>query len=126
MKAIKTLVVFMGVLLVAGLALLGYGMYSKAGRVVKPSATAQAPVTPGPVIASAPNSAAVAAFAPLALNQPAGSQIAATQWNGSLLAVTVTGGGPADRVVIVDLANAAVLGTVSLGAAAPVAAPVAQ
>lgn len=127
MKAVKSLVVFMGVLLVLGLALLGYGMYSKSSRMVKPSAPVAASA-PAPV---APVSVAVGPFSPVALGQPSGSVIAGMQWNGALLALHIKDGGLPDRVVVVNTANGSLSGEISLGqgekaAVAPVAAPVAQ
>lgn len=107
MKAVKSLVAFMGVLLVAGLALLGYGMYTKAGRAVKPSAEASVAPSSGPSVPVAmpiPSSfaAPATAYGAQPLGQPAGSRIAAVTLNNGLAAVTITGGGLGDRLVILD------------------------
>jgi len=117
MQAIKALVIFMGILLIAGLGLLGYGMYTKAGRSVKPSAPAAMVTTPS----------ALADFGALGLDQPVGTRIVGVQVTGPVLTVQLTEGGRPDRVAVVDLAAGRVLGVVSLdGAAATPEAPTAQ
>ncbi|GAB3450540.1 hypothetical protein GCM10027396_26600 [Insolitispirillum peregrinum] len=128
MKAVKTLVVFMGVLLVLGLALLGYGMYSKAGRVVKPSAPAVATASAvSPVAAPAVVPVVVGSFGAVGLGQPEGSRIAASHLNGPVLVLTVVEGGLPDRVILLDTAaGGAILGQVSVqgSPAAAASAPV--
>lgn len=112
MKAIKALVFFMGFLLVAGIGLLGYGMYSKAGRSVK----APAVIAPAGVPVAAPVD--LAGFGGLGLDQPAGTRIAAARVSGTILVVELTDGGRADRVALVDLAGGSLLGMVYVDAAA--------
>lgn len=107
MKAIKALVIFMGVLIVAGLGLLGYGMYTKAGRSVKPS-TVTTP--PGAVVLPAD----VEAFGALDLPQPPGTRIAAATVSGGVLVLHLTDGGRPDRVTLIDLGRGSVLGNVRL------------
>lgn len=126
MKAVKTLVVFMGVLLVLGLALLGYGMYSKAGRVVKPSAPAVATAS---AVSPAMAPGAVGSFGTVGLGQPEGSRIAASHLNGSVLVLKVVEGGLPDRVILLDTAaGGVIMGQVSVQgspAAASASVPVA-
>lgn len=125
MKAVKALVIFMGVLLVLGVGVLGYGMYSKAGRLAKPSTPVAAPAEAVLVAAGGP-------FSPVSLGQPEGSMIAGMQWSGPLLAVQIKGGGLPDRVMVINTANGSVNGEINLGqalGAAPVvpqAAPLAR
>lgn len=115
MRAIKTLVTFMGVLLILGLGLLGYGMYSKATTGSKTpviASPAGAPVMPA--LSHGP----VASFGDVLLSEPAGSEITSAQVNGPLLVLQVRGGGKADRVILFDLASGVVLGRVGIGAPA--------
>jgi hypothetical protein len=130
MQAIKALVIFMGILIVAGLGLLGYGMYTKAGRAVKPSPAPEAPISaiapvapidghPAGNAAPAP-AVAVSPFGRLALAQPPGTRIVAAEAAGGLLILHLAEGGRPDRVAVVDLAARTVLGTVALEAAEPV------
>jgi hypothetical protein len=111
MQAIKGLVIFMGVLLVAGIALLGYGMYSKAGRLAKPQ-----DASPGVAAMVSPPS--MAAFGEMTISQPAGTSIEAVQAVGGQLILTLRGGGVADRLVVVDTVSRAVVGSVILEAEA--------
>lgn len=122
MRAVKALVIFMGLLIVLALGLLGYGVYSTADRVGKPSPVAVvSPDTP-PQSATAPVTALVAVepFGAIGLDQPPDSRIVAATPQGNLLSVQVDGGGLPDRVVLVDLDARRVLGTVHLGPSEPV------
>lgn len=107
MKAIKGLVIFMGVLIIAGLGLLGYGMYTKAGKSVRPAAV---PAT----VATLP--ATADAFGVVGLGEPLGTTITQVTINGGLMAVVIRGRGP-DRVHVVDLGQGRKLGTVMLNEA---------
>jgi hypothetical protein len=119
MQAIKALVVFMGVLLVAGIALLGYGMYSKAGRLAKP----QDDVAAVAVMAPAQS---MATFGEIVVSQPAGTSIEAVQAMGGQLILTLRGGGVADRLLVIDTASKAVVGSVLLDSEAAVQHPAAS
>lgn len=98
MRAIKGLVVFLGVLLLAGLGLLGYGLYSKAPVKGTPSA---ASVTP----AAAP----VADFGQLAVPVPAGSRIEQMMVAGERVVLRLSGGGP-ERILVLDPGQGKVAG----------------
>jgi len=102
-KAVKSLALGMGVLLLAGLGLLAYGLYSQAGKKAKTAAPVQ---TEAPV--------AVDGFGDLTLAEPPGARIAGVHLNGTMLAVIVRGQGP-DRIVLVDMARGERIGTVHLG-----------
>lgn len=96
MQALKTLVIFMAVLIVLGLALLAYGLF---GRMSK---------TQG-----------VGGFGEVALPLPAGCVLADARAEGERL--IVRSDGPVERgcqaVVVVDMASGRVLGRVAVGAA---------
>jgi hypothetical protein len=98
MAAVKSLVVFMSLLLLLGLGLLGYGMMQKS-RDLREATSAEAP-----------------AFGPVGLDEPAGTSLThfAGDGQGRLL-LGLTGGGRPDRVVVVDGASGRRLGTLSLG-----------
>lgn len=100
MAAVKSLVIFMGVLIIAGLGLLGYGMMRTSDDM------------------AAQESGQTRRFGTLELAQPSGSGLRAVIPDGTgRLLLSVTGGGQADRVVVVDLRDGTVLGTVTVGAA---------
>ncbi len=90
MKAIKGLVVFLGVLLLAGLGLLGYGLYSKAPGKGTPSAASGS---------TAP--ASVAEFGQLAVPIPAGYRIEQMLVVGERVVLRLSGGGP-ERILVLD------------------------
>ncbi len=87
MRAMITLVVAMGVMIVAGVAVVAVTLVGRLGGR-------------GP----APN---------LMLDQPAGTRIIAASFAGGQLAVVLQGGGP-DRVVVVDAASGREMGGVRL------------
>lgn len=100
MAAVKSLVIFLGVLIIAGLGLLGYGMMQAAEDL------------------EAGQAEPARQFGDLALGQPAGSRLGEVIPDGAgHLLITITGGDRPDRVVVVDMAGGTVLGTVSIGAA---------
>ena len=91
MRGLLTLVVVMGLLIVAGLAVIGVTIVHRFGA---------------PILRPAPPSIAV-------LDQPLGTLIAGAAGLGDRLAVTLHGGGP-DRLVILDAHSLALVGTVKL------------
>lgn len=98
MRAVKALVAFLGVLLVAGLALLGYGLYTKAPS--KGTAGASAPTST--VTFSAATSAAE--FGRIAVPVPAGSRVEQMVVVGDQLVLRLTGTG-GERVLVLDPAH---------------------
>jgi hypothetical protein len=102
MKAIKALVVFLGVLLLAGLGLLGYGLYSKAPMKGTPSAASGGPVLP-----------AVAEFGQLAVPIPAGYRIEQMLVAGERVVLRLSGGGP-ERILVLDPSQGKVAGGFAL------------
>ncbi len=92
MRGLKAAVIVMGVLIVAGVVVLGVALVQKFGAVA---------------------SLAGANAAPAVLDEPAGTHIASSSLTGDRLALVLTGGGP-DRVVVFDLARGRVAGRVGL------------
>lgn len=90
MKALKVLVVLMGVLILAGTAVL----------IAVIARRALSPTTPGPVA--------------LTLDEPAGTRIVGLAAMQDRLAVQLQGGGP-DRVLLVDPRSGTVAGRITLG-----------
>jgi hypothetical protein len=109
MKAIKALVAFMGVLLIAGLGLMGYGFYSKAGQS---GAKSRAPVV-----------AAVqeGSFGTITVPVPAGGRIEQVLVAGQRVVLRVTGAGP-ERFIVLDPGDGTVAGNFLLTPEAPQAA----
>ncbi len=97
MAAVKSLVAFMGLLILIGLGLLGYGMM-RVSNGISPQETSETPV-----------------FGAIGLNQPAGSRLRAVIPDGTgRLLLTISGGDRPDRVVLVDPGSGTVLGTITL------------
>src|SRR5690349_19120744 len=105
MKAIKGLVVFMGVLLLAGLGLLGYGVATQTGKKPRPAPAAVA-ATPG------------TAFGAVAVPVPAGAKVEQTLVVGERVVLRLSGGGP-ERFVVLDPADGSVAGSFVLSPEAP-------
>ncbi len=91
MKALKGLVAFLGLLLVVGLGLLGYGLYSKTH--VKGAGT--------PVTASTSWTAPPAEFGTVQVPLPAGTRIEQMVASGDRVVLRLAGGGP-DRLLVID------------------------
>lgn len=103
MKAIKALVAFMGALLLAGLALLGWGLYSQSGKMAtkaKPSATVSGD------------------FAAVSVPLPAGAQVQQVLVAGDRVVLRITGGGP-ERLIVLDPSTGTVAGSFVLTVEAP-------
>lgn len=107
MQAIKALVITMSVLLVAGLALLGYGMYSKARKL-------SAPAEPPPLAAAAP--AAGAAFGNVPVTLAPGARIEEMTAVGPRLALRIAEG-ESQRILVLDPATGMVAGAFLLSPA---------
>lgn len=107
-KAIKGLVLFMGLLLVAGLAVLGWGLSNTAGKVGKPRAAA-------PASAAA---AGTADFGAVAVPVPAGARVEQVLVAGERVVLRLTGNG-AERLLVLDPADGKVAGSFVLTPEAP-------
>jgi hypothetical protein len=88
MRTLKILVVVMGVMIVAGIAVLVGTIAQRVGGGTQVASDAT-------------------------FSEPAGTRIAGTSLSGDRLALQLQGGGP-DRVVIVDLRNGHVIGRAAL------------
>lgn len=106
MKAIKALVAFMGVLLIAGLGLMGYGFYSKAGQS---GAKSRPPVA----IATQEGS-----YGMVPIPLPAGGRVEQVLVAGARVVLRVTGAGP-ERFIVLDPADGTVAGSFVLSPEAP-------
>ncbi len=94
MRALKAAVIVMGVLIVAGVAVLVATLIGRVGGAMTPGAAGTAAL-------------------PALLDEPPGTHIAASALSGDRLVLQLSGGGP-DRVVVFDLARARVAGRVAL------------
>lgn len=125
-----TLVVFMGVLIVIGLGLVGYGVYremnGRAPEVRAPAvgaadigATAPHAGTPedraGSLSRSIQQPILPAPFA-ATLNLPRGASVKSVGDAGGRLAVVVSLPSGEERILLLDPANGAILGTIAVGA----------
>jgi hypothetical protein len=98
MRVLKTATVVMGVLILAGTAVL----------IATIARRATAPV-PMPAAGFVPSAASVAAT----LHEPPGTQITGVAAGGDALAISLRGGGP-DRIVLIDPRTGEVRGRVAL------------
>ncbi len=123
MQALKSLVLFMGLLIVAGIGVLAYGLYKKSTELSAPPSAVTAPAQmgapPAPMAAGLPGAVAGATlsaidFGLLGLDQPTGSTVRSYRLSGSLLVIEVVGGGDPPRLVVVDLVRGTIAGTVHL------------
>lgn len=105
MKAVKILVAVMTALMIAGLGVLGYGLYTKAGPTGRGSVAAGI-ASPGEM------------FGTVVVPLPAGGRVEQMVVADGRLAVRIGGSG-GDRVVILDPASGRVLGRFDLTAEAP-------
>jgi len=115
MKALKALVIFLGVLIVAGVGLVIYGIASKVGPKPAPAASTAASVPTPPNAAAAPVPAAPFGSVDIAL--PTGATIQQIFAAGDRVIVRVGGGkGAADRLIVLDPARGEVVGSFRFGA----------
>lgn len=105
MKALKALVIFMGVLIIAGVGLVIYAIASKVGP--KPAPAASVAVAEAPAV-----SGAGAAFGGVAVDLPAGAAILQVFAAGDRVIVRVGGGkGVAERLIVLDPVRGEVAGS---------------
>ncbi len=106
MQALKALVIGLGLLVVAGMAGLGYGLYLKASNPDFHFFSDDGKGGP----------AAVKPFADIALNLADGCHIAGMRAGGKeRLFLLIGPDGPCERVIVVDLKGGKVLGSVKAG-----------
>jgi hypothetical protein len=114
MQALKALVIFMAVLILAGMALLVYGLVTRTGGDDR---RGEAAAPPAP--------AAAVDFGTLELALPDGCTLAATELAGDRLVIRFNGQAErgCQQLVVVDLASGQVLGRVKALPAATRSAP---
>ena len=105
MKAIKALVAFMGILLIAGLALLGWGLYSQAGKLATKGKR--------PVVVSTQD------FGAIAVPVPPGTRIEQTLVAAERVVLRLKDSVGGERLVVLDPANGSVAGSFVLTPEAP-------
>ena len=101
MQSIKILVIFMGLLILAGLGLLVYGVVNQVSEVAGPG---------GPVAPDAPGG-----FDEVEIPLPAGCSVVETRVDGGRLIVRTDGpdsNAPCQKIIIIDLESGEVLGRV--------------
>ena len=110
MQALKTVVIVLGALIVGGFGVLIYGLTHNWHKL------SDAPATVAAAPATQPASSArtaVAAWGKVALGQPPDSRIQSVTRAGRLIVVQVTAG-TAERLLVLDPATGAVVGTFAL------------
>jgi len=110
MQALKTLVIVLGLLILGGFGVLIYGLSQNWHRLsdAKPAAPAAAAERK-----SDPKTADLKSWGTVALGQPADSRIQSVTRAGRLIVVQVTAG-TAERLLVLDPATGAVVGTFAL------------
>ncbi len=98
MRALKALVIVMGVLILAGMGLVGYG-------IVKRTAIPERPAQPA---------AAARPYGPVELALPSGARIARTRTSGERLIVELELASGGERLLVLDLATGELVGTIDL------------
>ena len=106
MAALKTLVIVMALLIVAGTGLIAWGLYEKAADPgFKPFAGGGEPP---------PEEASARPFGRIDLDLPSGCTIADSRPDGERLYVRVGPPGPCARIIVVDIVHGQVLGTIAV------------
>ena len=112
MQLLKSLVIGLGFLILLALTLLAYGFYLKARdpgwRLFSPSPPAGLTVT-APALPTRP---APKTFGSLDLRLPEGCVIDSLRPDGERLYLTIGPAGPCHRVIVVDVGQGRVLGTI--------------
>ncbi len=97
LQALKALAIGMGVLIVGGLIVLGWGIVQKAGKA-------------GSSVAGS-SASGMKPFGTVDLGQPPGSRLIDMKPEGGRVYLRFNEGGQTDRIVVVDGASGQVLGT---------------
>lgn len=111
MRALKVIVVVMGVLLVAGIVALGFAVRY---RVNHPRPVVAAPLVPAPLVTAPVVVAGSSAASPTTIDLPAGAQIRGAEASGDRLVVRVTLIEGGEELIIVNLATGAPVSTIIL------------
>ncbi len=114
MLFLKAIVIFMGVLILAGVVTIGVLLAKRASKYIT---TKEAPVVAEVVTpTSIDSSGALPAFGSVSLDLPRGSRIQTITTAGRRLILTVRGPNGAERIVLIDLRTGETLGSVALEA----------
>lgn len=123
MKALKALVVVMGILIVLGIGLVVYGLLTQFGKGGEAVATAPAVTPPMAEAVPVPGPAAgvvgrvpAEPFGSVLLDEPADTAITGASAGDGRILLRLSGGGKPDRVVVLRGDDGSVLGTIGLGA----------
>jgi len=122
MRAIKALVIFMGILLAAGIGLVVYGVMAKFNKPTTPShAGAESPIPSG---GPANQGSLPANFGTMNLPLPTGAKVEQVLSAGDRLVVKLGGTGDAlPRLLVIDPARGSLVGTITFTPPAPPASP---
>jgi hypothetical protein len=107
-KIVKALSIALGVLIVGALGVLAYGLFYRTTPEKPQQENAASPMAVAPMVA-------IESFEAVGLGQPVGSTVAGVTAQGTLVYLTVQGGGLPDRVLAVDIAKRRVLGRIEMG-----------
>ncbi len=114
MRALKALVIGMGILIVAGFAVLVVGLIQRVG-VGGDGDGGVAGSTPRAPIAGMKSPAVSGDFGDVRVSLPAGAVVAGVSTDAGRLVVHVRLAGGASRVLVIDLATGRRLGAIDLG-----------
>ena len=112
MTALKTLVVVMGILIVLGIGVLGYGMYQKASDPGFKFLAGDTAAPPARLPARLP--APMTAFGDLAVPLPEGCEVVEMTPHRRFLYLRAGPGRACTRIIVVDVRDGKVLGTISV------------
>ncbi|MFI5021488.1 MAG: hypothetical protein ACHQRJ_07530 [Alphaproteobacteria bacterium] len=110
MRALKALVIVMGILIVAGMAVVGTTLVKRAMNLETPRRVNAAAERAAP----APGSAVERPYGPVEIALPPGARILRTSPAGRRLIVELELAGGGERVLVVELESGALLGTIDL------------
>lgn len=125
MKALKALVAVMGILILAGIGLVIYGVLTQfgPGGDEASSVAETAPVVAPPLDDATPGAGAIAprmepaaaqSFGDIVLAEPESTEIADVSVSDRHIILRLTGGGLPDRIVVLRAADGTRLGTIRL------------
>lgn len=128
MRWLKSLVIFLAILIAAAVAMLGYGFYKRTGdpdwrlfsvtKTPPETTSAAAAPTPSAVPAASvtvPAKKPATVWGDLALGLPAGCRITGVTPDSGRLYLSIGPDGPCHRVMVIDTDTGRVLGTVRPG-----------
>jgi hypothetical protein len=114
MRALKALVIGMGILIILGIALVGYGVYRRGQAPEPPKPVAAQPPVPQAPAPPPPAPSPPKPYGPIAIAMPPGSRVIDSQASNGRLVVELELLDGSRRNVVVDLATGALIGTIDL------------